>query len=289
MLQIFSSVIFSTAVIALLILGIVEKVNGRTIVSRKFFAGALVCAALLIGICTFSVVPAGSTGVLVTLGSPSNQGMRSGPHFKIPFAQSIIMIDNRVQRTDVDGSGASRDLQTINTSVSVNYRVNPAQSAAIYKEVGTDWETVIVRPAVQECMKAVQSQYTAEELITKRSEVGRAMQESIAEKVGRYGLTVDNINILNMDFSEEFNAAIEAKQTAQQNALKAEQDLARIEVEAKQKIVTAQAEADANRIRSESITNEILISNAISKWDGKLPAVIGSDGNIFDISSAIGK
>lgn len=289
MLQIFSSVILSAAVIALLTLGIVEKVNGRTIVSRKFFASALVCAALLIGICTFSVVPAGSTGVLVTLGSPSNQGMRAGPHFKIPFAQKIVVIDNRVQRTDVNGSGASRDLQTINTSVSVNYRVNPAQSAAIYKEVGTDWETVIVRPAVQECMKAVQSQYTAEELITRRSEVGQAMQESIAEKVGRYGLTVDNINILNMDFSEEFNAAIEAKQTAQQNALKAEQDLARIEVEAKQKIVTAQAEADANRIRSESITNEILISNAISRWDGKLPAVIGSDGNIFDISSAIGK
>ena len=99
----------------------------------------------------------------------------------------------------------------------------------------------------------------------------------------------DNINILNMDFSAEFNAAIEAKQTAQQNALKAEQDLSRIEVEAKQKLVTAQAEADANRIRSESITSEILISNAISKWDGKLPAVMGGDGNMLDISSVIGK
>lgn len=199
------------------------------------------------------------------------------------------MIDNRVQRTDVNGSSASRDLQTINTSVSVNYRVEPSQSVSLYREVGKDWENIIVRPAVQECMKAVQSKYTAEELITKRSEVGQAMQESIAEKVGQYGLAVDNINILNMDFSAEFNAAIEAKQTAQQNALKAEQDLSRIEVEAKQKLVTAQAEADANRIRSESITSETLISNAISKWDGKLPAVMGGDGNMLDISSVIGK
>lgn len=138
-------------------------------------------------------------------------------------------------------------------------------------------------------MKAVQSQYTAEELITKRSEVGQAMQESIAEKVGRYGLTVDNINILNMDFSDEFNAAIEAKQTAQQNALKAEQDLARIEVEARQKIVTAQAEADANRIRSESITREILTSNAIAKWDGKLPAVMSDTNSILDVAPMIGQ
>lgn len=126
--------------------------------------------------------------------------MQSGPHFKIPFAQSNIMIDNRVQRTDVNGSSASRDLQTINTSVSVNYRVEPSQSVSLYREVGKDWENIIVRPAVQECMKAVQSKYTEEELITKRSEVGQAMQESIAEKVGQYGLAVDNINILNMDF-----------------------------------------------------------------------------------------
>ncbi len=287
MLQIILSVILLLAALALLGAAIGAKTNDAPAVSRKCFAGALVCAVLFVAACTFSVVPSGSTGVLVTLGRPGNQGMQSGSYFKIPFAQTIVMIDNRVQRTDVDGSGASRDLQTINTSVSVNYRVQPAQSAAIYKEVGTDWETVIVRPAVQECMKAVQSQYTAEELITRRSEVGQAMQESIAEKVGRYGLTVDNINILNMDFSDEFNAAIEAKQTAQQNALKAEQDLARIEVEAKQKIVTAQAEADANRIRSESITNEILISNAIAKWNGKLPAVMGGDGNMLDVSSLI--
>ncbi len=289
MFQMILSIIFLLAALALLGVGIGAKENGTPAASRKSLAGALVCAVLFVAVCTFSVVPAGSTGVLVTLGSPGNQGMQSGPHFKIPFAQKIVMIDNRVQRTDVDGSGASRDLQAISTSVSVNYRVQPAQSAAIYREVGTGWENVIVRPAVQECMKAVQSQYTAEELITKRSEVGQAMQESIAEKVGRYGLIVDNINILNMDFSDEFNAAIEAKQTAQQNALKAEQDLARIEVEAKQKIVTAQAEADANRIRSESITNEILTSNAIAKWDGKLPAVMSDTNSILDVAPMIGQ
>ncbi len=289
MLQIILSVILLLAALALLGAAVGAKTNDAPAASRKYFAGALVCAALFVAACTFSVVPAGSTGVLVTLGRPGNQGMQSGPHFKIPFAQSIIMIDNRVQRTDVNGSSASRDLQTINTSVSINYRVEPSQSVSLYREVGKDWENIIVRPAVQECMKAVQSKYTAEELITKRSEVGQAMQESIAEKVGQYGLSVDNINILNMDFSAEFNAAIEAKQTAQQNALKAEQDLSRIEVEAKQKLVTAQAEADANRIRSESITSEILISNAISKWDGKLPAVMGGDGNMLDISSVIGK
>ena len=177
MLQIILSVILLLAALALLGAAISAKTNGAATAGRKYLAGALVCAVLFVTACTFSVVPAGSTGVLVTMGHPSNNGMQAGPHLKIPFAQKIVMIDNRVQRTDVDGSGASRDLQTISTSVSVNYRVQSAQSAAIYREVGTDWENVIVRPAVQECMKAVQSQYTAEELITKRSEVGQAMQE----------------------------------------------------------------------------------------------------------------
>lgn len=287
MIQMLLSIILLLAVLALLATGFVAKVNNAP-AAKKLLAAALICAVLCMAVSTFSIVPAGKTGVLVTLGSPGENELRSGPHFKMPLAQKIVMIDNRVQRTDVDGGGASRDLQNVKTSVSVNYRVQPSKSVSLYREVGLDWDTVIVRPAVQECMKAVQSRYTAEELITRRSEVGQAMQESIAEKVGRYGLEVDNINILNMDFSEEFNAAIESKQTAQQNALKAEQDLARIKVEAEQKIVTAQAEADANRIRSESITSEILISNAIAKWDGKLPAVMGDGENILDVSSMIG-
>lgn len=285
MLKFILSTIFFVVMIILFGLSAVRKTEGET-VSITLIPG-LLCTVLFIGSCTFSIVPAGKTGVLVTNGRVSDTIMTSGAHFKIPFAQSIVMIDNRVQRTDVEGGGSSKDLQKVSANVSVNYRVLSTASASIYKTVGTDWDTVVVRPAVQECMKAVMSRYTAEEMIVKRSEMGDAIAESIAEKVSVYGIEVDAINILNMEFSAEFDAAVEAKQTAQQEAQKAAEDLERIRVEAEQTVVAAQAEADANRIRTESITNEILIADFISKWDGKLPAVMGGSETMLDITSAI--
>lgn len=256
---------------------------------RPFLLGGASALIISVLLSLFTIVPAGHTGVLVTAGRVSDTVMQAGAHLKVPLVQNIVNVDNRVQRSDVEGSGASKDLQTVSANISVNYHVSTAASATLYSSVGSDWDTVIVRPAVQECMKSVMSQFTAEELITKRQAVGDLMSGSIAEKVGGYGLNVDSVNILNMDFSEEFNAAIEAKQTAQQSALKAEQDLARIQVEAQQKIVEAQADADANLIRSESITDKILMSEYLEKWDGKLPAVVGDSGQLLDITSMIGK
>ena len=250
-------------------------------------AVGLVSLGLAVLINVFSIVPAGRSGVMVNMGRVSESALESGLHIKIPVAQKIVTIDNRVQRTDVEGGGASKDLQNVSANTSVNYHVLPANSATLYRNVGKEWETVIIRPAVQESMKAVMARFTAEELITKRQEVGALMLSGMTEKLSSYGIAVDSVNILNMDFSEQFNAAIEAKQTAQQNALKAEQDLARIQVEARQKVVEAQADADANHIRAASITKDILQSEFLDKWDGKLPVVMGDSGQILDISSIL--
>ena len=121
------------------------------------------------------------------------------------------------------------------------------------------------------------AQYTAEELITMRQTVGNEMQQNISEKLVPYGFSTESVNIVDFQFSEEFNAAIEAKQTAQQNALKAEQDLARVKVEAEQAITQAQAEAESYRLKSQELTDEMIMMEFIDKWDGKLPTVV-SDG-----------
>lgn len=249
-------------------------------------AGACSTLAFLL-LCTFAIVPAGYSGVRVTAGRVSQTVLKAGPHLKLPFIQSIVNIDNRITRSDVTGNAASKDLQNVSSNVSVNYRVIASESASLYSNIGQNWDETIVRPAVQESLKAVMAQFTAEELITKRQQTSSQIAEIIAQKIEPYGLSISAVNILGMDFSDEFNAAIEAKQTAQQNALKAEQDLARIEVEAQQKVVQAEADAEANRIRSESITDQILLSEYLEKWDGKMPTVIGSGEQIIDISSII--
>ncbi|MCI8500950.1 MAG: prohibitin family protein [Oscillospiraceae bacterium] len=254
--------------------------------NKKKLIFALIVAAVVIALGAFSVVvvPAGHTGVQVTLGAVGGDVLQEGMHFKVPFVTNIVVMDNRVLKTEVECSSASKDLQTVSSTIALNYRVGRENSASIYKNVGTNFEAIIVNPAIQECVKSVTAKYTAEELITERQRVGDQMKEALREKITPYGLDIEVFNIISFEFSEEFNAAIEAKQTAQQNALKAEQDLARIKVEAEQKVEQARAEAEAYRLKNEQITDQTLMMEWISKWDGKLPAVAGEGGYMFDVS-----
>ncbi len=238
-----------------------------------------VCAviAIILLLNCFTVIGAGHTGVVMTFGAVEEKVLDEGIHFKAPFVQSVVQMNNRTQKTETDGTASSKDLQIISYVVAVNYHVNDTSSASLYQNVGMDYGTVIIVPAIQESIKAVTAQYTAEELITKRQSVGDKIKEALSEKISQYGITVEIFNIVNFDFSEEFNAAVEAKQTAQQNALKAEQDLARIEVEAKQKITQAEAEAESIKLIQEALAKSPDYTEYVkwNKWNGELPTVMG--------------
>lgn len=238
---------------------------------------------------SFTTVKAGHSGVVTTFGKVSETVLAEGLHFKIPFIQDIILIDNRVKKAEANCTAASKDLQTVSSTIAVNYKVLNSYSAKVYKNIGMDYEAVIITPSIQECVKAVTAKFTAEELITNRQAIGDQMMELLKDKISTYGIELQIFNITAFDFTDEYNAAIEAKQTAQQNALKAEQDLQRIKVEAEQKIAQAQAEAEAYRLKSEQITPEILISNYIEKWDGKLPTVVSGDSGtmMIDLSELL--
>lgn len=255
---------------------------------------ALIVAAALVVVITavscFVVVPAGHTGVVMTFGAVSDNVLAEGIHFKAPFVQSVAMMNNRTQKTETTGTASSKDLQIISYNVAVNYRVNNTASANLYQNIGMDYSNVIIVPAIQESIKAVTAQFTAEQLITERQSVGDQIKTALSEKIGNYGITVEIFNIVNFDFSAEFNAAVEAKQTAQQNALKAEQDLARIEVEAKQKVTQAEAEAESIRLIQEALSTSPDYVEYIkwSKWDGKLPSVMGDSSLLIDVSDIAG-
>lgn len=258
-------------------------------------AGKIVAAVIvllivvIIGCGAFTTVRAGHTGVVVTFGKVSSGVLGEGLHLKIPFIQQVVQIDNRVQKAEVDCSSASKDLQTVTSTIALNYKVRNSASADIYQNVGPDFESIIVSPAIQECVKAVTAKYTAEQLITERQSIGDQMKDLLGEKINGYGIDIEIFNIITFEFTDEYNAAIEAKQTAQQNALKAEQDLQRIKVEAEQTVAKAQAEAEAYRLKSEQITPQMIAMEYIDKWDGKLPAVAGGDSSsmLIDISQII--
>ena len=259
-------------------------------VNTKKITWIVACAVallflLIVVLNCFTVVSAGHRGVVMTFGAVEDIVLDEGIHFKTPFVQSVVQMNNRTQKTETNGSASSKDLQIISYVVAVNYHVNNASSATLYQNVGMDYGSVIIVPAIQESIKAVTAQFTAEELITKRQTVGDQIKNALSEKIAQYGITVEIFNIVNFDFSEEFNAAVEAKQTAQQNALKAEQDLARIEVEAKQKITQAEAEAESIRLIQEALSNSPDYVEYIkwSKWDGELPMVMGDSSMLISL------
>ena len=242
------------------------------------------------------IVDAGNRGVLlhwnaVDLSAPP---LDEGIHFLVPFQDDIIQMEVRTLKYDKDTRSASKDLQSVETTVTVNYHADPERVHVLFKEIGLDYENRVIQPAIEETVKQVTANYNAEELITKRPLVKSDIENAIRERLNQFDVKTDVISITDFEFSVLFNKAIESKVEAEQNALRAENDLRRIEVEARQHEATAEGLAAANiaEARGEAeaiaIINQALAQNPnyfewlkIQAWDGKLPLVVGEGGTPF--------
>ena len=252
---------------------------------------AIVVIVVLIAVVVLAqsivVVQPGQTGIVVTLGAVSDTVLAEGFHVKTPFVQTVIQMNNRTQKIESTGTAASKDLQTVTCAAAVNYKVLNASSASLYKNVGVDYESTIIAPAIQESIKAVTAKFTAEQLITERQAVGDQIKDLLSAKINTYGISVEVFNIVNFDFSAEFNAAVEAKQTAEQQALKAQQDLNRIKIEAEQTVTQAKAEADSIKLIQDTLNTspQYIEYMKWQKWDGQLPKVMTGSGSdtIIDV------
>jgi regulator of protease activity HflC (stomatin/prohibitin superfamily) len=235
---------------------------------------------------SFAIVGAGERGVVFSkLGGVKQLILGEGLRFKIPFLEDIIKVDVKVQKSQTDATAASKDLQTVSSTIALNFHIDPGKVNVVYQELGLFFKERMIDPAVQESVKAVTALFTAEELITRRSEVSDKIKENMTTRLLDFNIIVDGFNIIDFSFSRGFNDAIEAKQTAEQNALKAKRDLDRIKIEAEQKITQARAEAEGQRLQRETISPTILQLRAIEKWDGKFPQVIGGAMPFIDIGS----
>ena len=289
----------------LLVLGVIAAIVGIIVflATRTKKKGAAV-GALLIGIVLavfFSIsscitsVPTGHTGVVTTFGRVENYTLDSGLHFVLPW-QSVVKMDNRVQKETVELSCFSSDIQEVSMVYTVNFQIKKSDAMTIYSTIGTDYYNTVIAPAIAESVKIVTARYNAEEIIGRRSELAAAIEEDLANKLIYYNIELVSTSIEDMDFTEAFTNAVEEKQVAQQNKLRAETEAEQkvIEAEAEAEIrkteadaaayeiiTRAEAEAEANELISNSLTQELIDYTYAEKWDGKLPTfVAGEDGMV---------
>jgi regulator of protease activity HflC (stomatin/prohibitin superfamily) len=209
-------------------------------------------------------------------------GTEEGLHFRMPFVTSGVLVDVKTRRYESNSSAASRDLQIVTTQVVLNYHPDPATVGALVRDIGIDYEAKVIDPAIQESVKAATAQFTAEELITQRPLVSESIRDVLGARLTPRGIIVEDLSITEFNFSAEFSKAIEAKQVAEQDALRAERELRRVQIEAQQQVAQAnaqaearlkiaQAEAEALRLQREVISPALLQLRFIEKWDGVLP------------------
>lgn len=237
-------------------------------------AGALLFLVVLV-FESFTVVPGGHVGVQVTLGKISPDALQEGAQLVNPIS-SVRNVDVRLQRAELkNASAGTKDLQQVHTDIVVNFRLSGNKVPHIYKEFGLNVDDKVLGPAINESFKAVTAKYNSEELITKRDEVSQNITQHIKDKVTQFDIIVTNVSLVNFGFSKNYQDAIEAKVTATQAKLKAEQDLERVKVEAASRIAQAEGEAKAIAIQASAIQSQggqaYVQLQAIDKWDGKLP------------------
>jgi len=248
----------------------------------KYLFITLIVLFLLSFVKPFVTIGPGLRGVVMNFGAVQDTVMGEGFHFLIPVVQRVELVDVRIQKSQTEVDAASKDLQQITSTIALNYQIIPDKANVVFQELGRGYKERIIDPAVQEMLKAVAARYTAEELITKREQVKNETKDLLTERLLQSNIRVVDFSIVNFSFSALFTAAIEAKQEAEQLAGKAQRDLQRIEIEAKQKVAAARAEAEALKLQKSVLSKDLIelraieaSLKAIEKWDGHLPSVTG--------------
>lgn len=270
--------------------------SGKKLTVLAVVAALLVLAGIVALSCV-TTIPTGHTGVVTTFGSVEDYTFDAGVHMKLPW-QKVVMMDNRIQKQTVNLSCFSSDIQEVSMVFTVNYQINKSNAQIIYSTIGINYYDTVITPCITEATKVVTAKYSAEALVSQRTDLAAQIEDELTEALRKYNIEIVSTSIEDMDFTDAFTNAVEEKQVAEQNRLRAltEAETAQIEAEAAAEVeriraqaeadaqlIRAQAEAEANRLISESLTEEVLENKFIDNWDGSLPLVTGSTGNLIDI------
>jgi prohibitin 1 len=247
-----------------------------------YLAGGIFFLFLAMMFRPFAIVNAGERGVLMQFGKVQDQVLDEGLHTIMPVVTSVRRISVRVQQNTFQADAASKDLQQLKTELAINWHVDPSKVNRVFQQVGDQQQIVtsIITPAVSEVLKAATAKKTAEEIITRRTELKEEIDNNLENRLQAYGLIVDDVSLVNFSFSPEFSRAIESKQIAEQEAKQAEFIAKKATQEAQAEVNRAKGQAEAQRLQRLTLTPELLQKQAIEKWDGKFPMVMGGNGSI---------
>ena len=281
-------------------------------VGRLILTIVAVIVILVMVLGCFTKIPTGYTGIVTTFGRVENYTFDPGIHFKAPW-QSVIKMDNRIQKHSLELSCFSQDIQEVNIKYTLNYQISSKDAMTIYATIGREYFDTVITPNISEAVKVCTAKYTAESLVNDRSDLAKAIEVFLTDALERYNIFVIGTSIENIDFTDAFTDAVEAKQVAQQNMLKAqtEQNQATMEeearakraiiaanAEAEQSIIAANADLEVVKIQSEAslyagqreaemnariaenLTPDLISYYWIKQWTGTLPTtVLGSDSS----------
>lgn len=285
-------------------MSVLTSITGSSFRKILIVGGVIVAVGILFIGSFFTIIGPGDRGVLMNFGAVSGRILDPGFHFLIPVQQSVAKISVQVQKTQSSQSAASKDLQIVTTGVAVNYNLVPDRVNRIYRDIGglESVDQKIIAPAIANAVKAVTAHYNADELLANRDKVREEIANQIRDSISNYDVKIDGVNITDFNFSAQYNHAIEEKQVAQQQALKANYQLQQVQISAQQQVVQAKAEAEARiesakgraeatvlaaqaeakamTLKASAITPEILKLQMIQQWDGKLPRVVTGDTGV---------
>ena len=253
---------------------------------------AVIATVIVIGLiilfASTTIVPTGHIGVVTLYQNVQDRYLDAGFHIIKPFVEDVHNVDIRTQKYANTVEGSARDLQIVNITMSINYQIKPEKVTELYAKVGKNYNDIILNPALQSSLKASMAQFTAEEMITKRAEVAATITEELNERLEEF-FNISAVNLENIDFTDEYNKAIESKTTNQQKSEAEKAQLEIIKVQNEQKINTAEAEAKVRELQSQSVTDKSLEQlrleiqrDLINKWDGHYPTtMLGDSANML--------
>ncbi len=300
--------------VLLIIVGIITLITSRKrnteqkIPSGLISVVAIIAGIFCIGSNCITTIPTGHTGIITTFGKVEDFTLEAGVHIKAPWQEAVKM-DNRIQKAAVEMNCFSSDIQEVSTSYTINYQIEKSNAQKIYSTIGQDYYNTVILPRIQESVKSQISNYDAENLISSREKLSNEIKKDLTTKLSAYNIELIDASIENLDFSDAFTDAVEAKQVASQEKLKAEiqQEQANMEAqraaeraiisakaEAEKAVIDAEAraevlkkeadaaayagekEAEANAAIAASLTSDLISYKNIEKWNGELPQIVGS-------------
>jgi len=243
---------------------------------------AIIGILAVISFNSFIIINPGEAGVLSILGKAKDGVLLEGVHFNPPVISQVDVYDLTVQKFEVPAQSSTKDLQQLTASFAINFRLDPIEVVTIRRTQGTLQNIVskIIAPQTQESFKVAAARRTVEEAITKRDELKLDFDEALSQRLSKYGIIVLDTSVVDLNFSTEFSKAVEEKQIAEQRAQRAVYIAREAEQEAEATINRAKGQAEAQRLLRETLTSELLQKQAIEKWDGKFPQVLGGNGAV---------